>query len=116
MQFCPNKYFLICGSHEGYYAVYEVGRAGRERQNNLITLNKTVPHDYVQVSISTKELYVNFGKNILVIDSQKMKYLFTLEAHEQNVTKIRIYEELGLMITGGKDQSVKFWQYKYFPH
>lgn len=45
-----------------------------------------------------------------------MKYLYSLEAHNKDITKIELFDSIGLLITAGKDCSVKFWHYKYFPH
>lgn len=45
-----------------------------------------------------------------------MKYLYSLEAHNKEITKIQLFDSIGILITSSKDNTVKFWQYKYFPH
>ncbi|CAK56303.1 unnamed protein product (macronuclear) [Paramecium tetraurelia] len=116
IQYCPIKNYLICGSKEGYLSVFEIGKQGKEKSTNQITLLKTIPNKVVQFSISTKEIYVNYGSSVIILESTNMKYLYSLEAHNKDITKIQLFDSIGLLITSSKDNTVKFWQYKYFPH
>ncbi|CAD8060388.1 unnamed protein product [Paramecium sonneborni] len=116
IQFCPIKNYLICGSKEGYLSVFEIAKQGKEKSSNQITLLKTLPNKVVQFSISTKEIYVNYGNCIVILESTNMKYLYSLDAHDKDITKIQLFDSIGLLISSSKDNSVKFWQYKFFPH
>jgi predicted pyridoxine 5'-phosphate oxidase superfamily flavin-nucleotide-binding protein len=40
----------------------------------------------------------------------------TLQAHQNQLNKFLLFEDVGLLITASKDGTVKFWQYLYFTH
>lgn len=75
LSFCPNKNLLLVGSKEGFLGVYEVGREGKEKQTQLQSLLKTPPNQVVQFSLSSKEIFMNFNNNVLIMESINMKHL-----------------------------------------
>lgn len=38
-----------------------------------------------------------------------MKYLYSLDAHDKDITKIQLFDSVGLLMTSSKDNSIKFW-------
>jgi len=75
LSYCESKHFLICSSKEGYFSVYDMGRPGKEKNTNLISLQKTFPNQSLDFSLSAKEIYVNYNNNVVILESINLKNL-----------------------------------------
>ncbi|CAD8057551.1 unnamed protein product [Paramecium sonneborni] len=100
IQYCPIKNYLIYESKDGYLSVFEIEEQEKQQKKQSIFFTQN----------SQQYLFLSTQKKI------NLYVLYLLETHNQEITKIQLFDSKGVFIRSNKDNAVKFWQFQYFPH
>ncbi|KAM3133073.1 WD repeat and FYVE domain-containing protein 2 [Paramecium bursaria] len=108
-----KNYIIACGYNEGGLTVLDVGKAGQESQAKIKTkLESKIKSRELQWSRKRGELMVgNDDGTITIYNAIDLQPIYVLKAHEGAVTKLQWFEESQILMTGGKDKKLKWWQF-----
>ncbi|CAD8199045.1 unnamed protein product [Paramecium pentaurelia] len=111
--FDPVKnYLFTAGFDQGEIGIFEVGKSGREKfTKQTASLKGKLQMREIVWSPSRGECMVgNKDGTVTVWSGKKAAPIFVIKAHNTDITKLQWYEDKHMLVTSGKEKSLKFWQ------
>lgn len=106
--------YLAAGCQNGQITVFDLGAVGRERlAKPYLTLQGRANVRCLQWrETPRREIIAGHQDGLVTVWDFKMQApIFVLTAHTQAITQMQWLEEKQILITCGKDKSIKFWQF-----
>jgi WD40 repeat protein len=113
LTFDATRQYIIAGNHDdGVLAIWDLGKPGREKfAHNIANLHGKTKVRYAAWSSGRSELFSGNGDGTVTFwNAKQAAQIYQLAAHEGAVTKLQWHESKSLLLTGGKDKKIKFYQ------
>jgi WD40 repeat protein len=113
LTFDTNRHYLITGNHDdGILAIWDLDKPGKEKfAHNIANLHGKAKVRATAWSTSRTELMsANADGTVTFWNAKKAAPIYLLSAHADHVTKLQWFESKSLLVTGGKDKKIKFFQ------
>jgi WD40 repeat protein len=111
--FDTNRHYLISGNHDdGILAIWDLDKPGKEKYaHNIANLHGKPKVRYAAWSTGRAELMSGNGDGSITFwNAKRASPIYVLTAHTEAITKMQWYESKGMLVTGGKDKRIRFYQ------
>jgi len=111
------NYLFTTNINTGTISIYDIGKPGQEKVKSRNIANYPAQkgsREIVWLTGRSEFAIGNSNGTIAYWNSKRGEPIFNQETHKGNVTKVQWFEEMGLIVSSGKDKSIKFYELPEF--